>query len=341
MMDVILAGWQFLVDYFTIPRVITLTIVFFLSGAIAQFMSQGVVLKYFGPDAKKTTAFTMASVSGVILTVCSCSVLPMFASIWKKGAGIGPAVTFLFSGPAINVLAITFTFSFLGIGLGISRVVTAMILAVLIGILMHLIFHKTEEKSDRNSAMFNLQDGTDKPLWQTVLFFVTLLVMLLAGMNLPMVTGIAFILLLVQLVLFFERDELWDWCLETYDLVKKIVPLFVVGIFIAGIITVLIPETFMTAAAGENTITATFLAAIFGAFMYFATLTEVPIVQSFLDLGMAKGPALALLLAGPSMSLPNMIIIGRVMGLKKTLTYIILVTTMSAVMALVTAILFF
>lgn len=341
MTDVLLAGWQFLLDYFTLPRVITLTIVFFISGAIAQFLSQGAVLKYFGPNAKKSTAFTMASVSGVILTVCSCSVLPMFASIWKKGAGIGPAVTFLFSGPAINILAITFTFSFLGIGLGISRVVTAIILAVVIGLLMHVIFHNDETDNGRNEKMFQVSDKNNRPMWQNIIFFVTLLVMLLAGMNLPWVTAVFFIFLIVQLVLFFERDELWDWCLETYDLVKKIVPLFVVGIFIAGVITVLIPETFMSNAAGENTFSATFLAAVFGAFMYFATLTEVPIVQSFLDLGMAKGPALALLLAGPSMSLPNMIIVGRVMGLKKTLTYITLVTLISAVAALVTGLLFF
>ncbi|SES15530.1 permease [Salisediminibacterium halotolerans] len=341
MIEVLLAGWQFLLDYFTLPRVITLTIVFFISGAIAQFLSQGAVLKYFGPNAKKSTAFTMASISGMILTVCSCSVLPMFASIWKKGAGIGPAVTFLFSGPAINILAITFTFSFLGIGLGISRVVTAVILAVVIGLLMHVLFHKSETEDSRNSNMFHVNDSSDRPMWQNVIFFITLLVMLLAGMNLPWVTATFLIFLIVQLALFFERDELWDWCLETYDLVKKIVPLFIVGIFVAGVITVLIPETFMSNAAGENTFAATFLASIFGAFMYFATLTEVPIVQSFLDLGMAKGPALALLLAGPSMSLPNMIIVGRVMGWKKTLTYIALVTFISAAAALITGIVFF
>ncbi|ADI00074.1 permease [Salisediminibacterium selenitireducens] len=340
-MEILQAGWQFLLDYLTLPRIVTLTIVFFISGAIAQFMSQGVVLKYFGPDAKKSTSFTMASVSGVILTVCSCSVLPMFASIWKKGAGIGPAVTFLFAGPAINVLAITFTFSFLGMGLGISRVVTAMILAVLIGILMHLLFHREEKADEKNSRIFDMQEESERPLWQNMLFFLTLLVMLLAGMNLPYVTAGAFLILIVQLVLFFDRDELWDWCLETYDLVKKIVPLFIVGIFIAGVITVLIPETFMGQVAGENTLSATLLASVFGAFMYFATLTEVPIVQSFLDLGMAKGPALALLLAGPSMSLPNMLIVGKVMGVKKTLAYISMVTALSAVMALITGWLFF
>ncbi|WNF38190.1 permease [Bacillaceae bacterium IKA-2] len=342
-MDILLAGWQALLDYFTVPRTITLVIVFFLSGAISEFMSQGAVLKYFGPNAKKSTAYTVASISGLVLTVCSCSVLPMFASIWKKGAGIGPAVTFLFSGPAINLLAITFTFSYIGTDIGIARIIGAIVLAVVIGILMQVIFQKDESKNDNEKGeskinhekMFQIEEKVARPLWQTLLFFITLLIMLLSGMKTPLITLLAFVILVVQLLLFFKKDELWDWCLATFDLAKIIIPLFVVGIFIAGVITVLIPEQFMTAVAGENTFLASFTAAVFGAFMYFATLTEVPIVNSFLDLGMAKSPAVALLLAGPSLSLPNMIVISRVMGLKRTGVYVFLVTLFSALVGVI------
>ncbi|SES30074.1 permease [Salipaludibacillus aurantiacus] len=341
MMDILYAGWQFLIEYFTLPRTITLTIVFFISGAIAQFMSQGAVLKYFGPNAKKSVSYSMASVSGIILTVCSCSVLPMFTSIWKKGAGIGPAITFLFAGPAINLLAITFTFSFIGADIGVARVVSAVVLAIIIGFIMQLIFQKDENHTDKNAKMFEIKDTSPRNLWQNGLFFVTLLVMLLSGMNMPFVTLGALVILAVQLIWFFDKDELWSWCLETFDLAKKIIPLFVVGIFIAGVITVLIPETFMSAAAGENTVQATFLASIFGAFMYFATLTEVPIVNSFLDLGMAKGPALALLLAGPTMSLPNMIVVSKIMGLKRAGAYIGLVIGLTTLLAFLAGVLIF
>lgn len=332
-LNVLLSGWQALVDYLTISRIIMLIIAFFLSGAISQFMSQGAVMKYFGPNAKKGLSYLIASVSGAILAVCSCSVLPMFASIRKKGAGIGPAVTFLFAGPAINILAITFTFSLIGVDIGFVRVFGAVGLSVIIGLIMYLLFNKSEVV-DANEAMFNIDDDHSRKAWQNILFFITLIGILVSGVKHPIITGILAIGLIAELVLYFEKDELIDWCKATYDLAKKIVPLFIVGVFLAGVIEAIIPPEYMVKFVGNNSFGANAIAAVFGAFMYFATLTEVPIVDSFMALGMLKGPATALLLAGPSLSLPNMIVISKVMGVKKSLTYVGLVIVLSALIGM-------
>lgn len=332
-LNVLLSGWQALVDYLTISRIIMLIIAFFLSGAISQFMSQGAVMKYFGPNAKKGLSYLIASVSGAILAVCSCSVLPMFASIRKKGAGIGPAVTFLFAGPAINILAITFTFSLIGVDIGFVRAFGAVGLSVIIGLIMYLLFNKSEVV-DANEAMFNIDDDHSRKAWQNILFFITLIGILVSGVKHPIITGILAIGLIAELVLYFEKDELIDWCKATYDLAKKIVPLFIVGVFLAGVIEAIIPPEYMVKFVGNNSFGANAIAAVFGAFMYFATLTEVPIVNSFMALGMLKGPATALLLAGPSLSLPNMIVISKVMGVKKSLTYVGLVIVLSALIGM-------
>jgi uncharacterized membrane protein YraQ (UPF0718 family) len=332
-LNVLLAGWQALVDYLTISRIIMLIIAFFLSGAISQFMSQGAVMKYFGPNANKGLSYLIATVSGAILAVCSCSVLPMFASIRKKGAGIGPAVTFLFSGPAVNILAITFTFSMIGVDIGFARVLGVLLLSPVIGFIMYLLYNKSEV-IDANAAMFNIEDDNSRKSWQNILFFVTLIAILVSGVKHPIITGVLAVGLVVELVLYFKKDELIEWCKATFDLAKKIVPLFIVGVFLAGVIEAIIPPEFMVKYVGNNSIGANLIAAVFGAFMYFATLTEVPIVNSFMSLGMLKGPAIALLLAGPSLSLPNMIVIGKVMGIKKTLTYAGLVIVLSALVAM-------
>jgi uncharacterized membrane protein YraQ (UPF0718 family) len=331
--NVLLAGWQALVDYLIISRIIMLIIAFFLSGAISQFMSQGAVMKYFGPNSKKWLSYLIASVSGAILAVCSCSVLPMFASIRKKGAGIGPAVTFLFAGPAINVLAIIFTFTLISVDIGFVRVFGAVVLSVIIGYIMYLLFNKSEVV-DANATMFNIDDDQSRKPWQNILFFVTLIAILVSGVKHPIIMAIFAIGLIVELVLYFEKDELFDWCTATFDLAKKIAPLFIVGVFLAGVIEAVIPPEYMVKFVGNNSFGANLIAAVFGAFMYFATLTEVPIVNSFIALGMLKGPATTLLLAGPSLSLPNMIVISKVMGIKKTLTYVGLVIILSALIGM-------
>lgn len=290
-------------------------------------------MKYFGPNAKKWLSYLIASVSGAILAVCSCSVLPMFASIRKKGAGIGPAVTFLFAGPAINILAITFTFSLIGVDIGFVRAFGAVILSVVIGLIMYLLFNKSEVV-DANAAMFNIEDDNNRKPWQNILFFITLIAILVSGVKHPIITGVFAIGLVVELVLYFKKYELVEWCKATFDLAKKIVPLFIVGVFVAGVIEAVIPPEFMVKFVGNNSFGANAIAAVFGAFMYFATLTEVPIVNSFMALGMLKGPATALLLAGPSLSLPNMIVISKVMGIKKALTYVGLAIVLSALIGM-------
>lgn len=312
--------------YLTWQRVLALVIAFFLSGAIQTLMSQGFVMKYFGPKAKKWLSYIIAATSGAILSVCSCSVLPMFASIRKRGAGIGPAVTFLFSGPAINILAITMTFD-LGVDIGIARITSAIIISIIVGLLMFLIFNKTEEK-DENQDMFQTEEEKPRAWWKTALFFLTMVAMMISGFKaLPNIiaTSSLFVFLVVQVIVFFKKDEIKEWFSSTWTLTKKIVPLFLVGVFIAGMITYLIPQNVVITLVGGNTVYGNLIASVFGAFMYFATLTEIPIVQSFLALGMGRGAAIALLLAGPSLSLPNMIVIGKVMGVKKTLTYVGLV----------------
>ena len=331
--ETIYAGLEAVGDYITLRRLMSLTIAFFLSGAIAQFMSKGAVLKYFGPKADKRLAYLIASVSGAILTVCSCSVLPMFASIRMKGAGIGPAITFLFSGPAINVLAISMTFAALGSDIGLVRVIGAVFISLIIGGIMYIIYNKSEAV-DGNPDMFSMEEDSSRSMFQNLLFFVNLLAILISGVRNPIPTLILLGLLLFQLKRNFTGEEIKDWALETGDLAKKIAPLFLVGIFAAGVIQHLLPQELVARAVGENTYGANLLSSVFAAFMYFSTLTEIPIVEAFLEMDMAKGPATALLLAGPSLSLPNMIVISRVLGMKKTGTYIVLVMLTSALVGL-------
>ena len=338
--DVIYSGLTAVRDYATLRRLMSLTIAFFLSGAIAQFMSQGAVLKYFGPKADKRVAYVIASVSGAILTVCSCSVLPMFASIRKKGAGIGPGITFLFSGPAINVLAISMTFTALGYEIGLVRVIGAVVISLVIGIIMFLIYNKSEAV-DESEEMFSVKDDSQRTMFQNMLFFTNLLAILISGVRNPIPTLILVALLFLQLTKNFTLEEVKDWAGETGDLAKKIAPLFLVGIFAAGVIQALLPHEVVAQFVGENTYGANLLASVFAAFMYFSTLTEIPIVEAFMEMDMAKGPATALLLAGPSLSLPNMIVISKVLGKKKTFTYIILVMILSAVVGLVAGNIFY
>ncbi|SDY44756.1 permease [Tindallia californiensis] len=332
-LEMLYGGLESLSNYVTARRLMSLTIAFFLSGAISQFMSQGAILKYFGPKADKKLAYVVASVSGAILTVCSCSVLPMFASIRKKGAGIGPAITFLFSGPAINVLAISMTFSALGLQIGWVRVVGAVILSLIIGIIMYALYNKSEIV-DENEAMFSIDDENGRTMKQNIFFFLNLLAILISGVRNPIPTLFLLAALIFQLKKNFTVNEIKEWCLETGNLAKKIAPLFLVGIFAAGVIQTILPHEFVAQHVGDNTYTSNLVASVFAAFMYFSTLTEIPIVEAFMEMDMAKGPATALLLAGPSLSLPNMIVISKVLGKKKTGTYIVLVMVFSALVGL-------
>lgn len=325
---------------------------FFIAGAIANFVSQNAVLKYFGAKAKKILSYSVASVSGAILAVCSCTVLPLFAGIYKRGAGVGPATAFLYSGPAINVLAIILTARVLGFKLGIARVIGAVIFAIVIGLSMHFIFFRDEEKRDRSMDLKVAEDREEKPLWKISLYFVVMVGILVfsswsegAEVNLWQtiyrlkwfISGVLLLILFFMLIMWFKRGELKDWVLSTWRFGKQILPLLFAGVFVAGLLLgrpgheSLIPGIWIENLVGGNGLRANFFASVAGALMYFATLTEVPILQGLMGAGMGEGPALALLLAGPALSLPNMLVIRSVMGTKKTITYITLVVVMATI----------
>lgn len=331
---------------------------FFIAGAIAVFVSQAAVLKYFGAKASKLLAYSVASVSGTVLAVCSCTVLPLFAGIYTRGAGIGPATAFLYSGPAINVLAIVMTARILGWQLGLARAVGAIIFAIVTGLLMAFIFRKDDAK--RLAGSFHLPDEEEKgrSLTQDGLFLlVMVLILVFAAFAKPgaedvgiwqaifaskwIITVGLLLILAWMLKAWFKKDEITSWVDATWDFVKQITPLLAVGVLAAGFLLgrpghpALIPEHYIASLVGGNSIWANLFASVAGALMYFATLTEIPILQGLLGAGMGKGPALALLLAGPALSLPNMIVIGGVLGVKKTAVFVLIVVIMSSIAGMI------
>ena len=370
---------------------------FFIAGAISVFVSQASVMRYLGARANKALAYGVASVSGTILAVCSCTVLPLFAGIYRMGAGLGPASAFLYSGPAINVLAIVLTARILGLELGVGRTVGAVAFSILIGLLMHFIYRR--EETDRAAAQAAMPEPeAGRPLWQTALFFAAMVaVLVFANWGRPQgeagawwqifahrwaITGVAALGLVATLVRWFglalarglaivaatgaaalaaphhpevpfavavlglsvvaSRDdgELGAWFAATWGFAKQILPLLLGGVLVAGLLLGrpgqegLIPNAWVTSLVGGNSFGANLFASVFGAFMYFATLTEVPILQGLLGSGMGQGPALALLLAGPALSLPSMLVLASIMGWRKTTVYVTVVVVLSTVAGL-------
>ena len=325
---------------------------FFIAGAIAVFVSQTSVLKYFGAQASKILSYSVASVSGTVLAVCSCTVLPLFAGIYTRGAGIGPATAFLYSGPAINVLAIVLTARILGWQLGFARAIGAVFFAVITGLLMAFFFRKEDSKRTAGQIYLPDEEGNDRTLTQEALFMLTLvLILIFAAFAKPAegstgiwpfifsakwyITAGLLIILSFMLKEWFAKEERVTWVQSTWGFMKQIFPLLGAGILLAGFMlgrpghSALIPEQYIHNLVGGNSIGANLIASVAGAMMYFATLTEVPILQGLLGSGMGNGPALALLLAGPALSLPNLLVIGSVMGLKKTASFCIIIVLLS------------
>ncbi|HRW80088.1 MAG TPA: permease [Desulfomonilia bacterium] len=367
---------------------------FFIAGAIGVFLSQNTVMKYLGADAKKVLAYGVASVSGTILAVCSCTILPLFAGIYRMGAGLGPAVAFLYSGPAINVLAIILTARILGIELGIARAVGAIAFSVIIGLIMHVIYRKEKEGQDGPKMMLGGENGM-RPLWQNVLYFAAMIavlvfanwgrpqdetgfwhlvyaskwiitsfsaaglgVMLVAWFAVPVLKVVAVAAITAVFSLAFphtpmvgfmvgviglsyltstQEGEMQEWFGGSWGFAKQIMPILFAGVLVAGFLLGrpghegIIPSVWVSSLVGGNSLSANFIASVAGAFMYFATLTEVPILQGLMGSGMGKGPALALLLAGPAVSLPNMLVIRSVIGTGKTVVYVTLVIVMATI----------
>jgi uncharacterized membrane protein YraQ (UPF0718 family) len=372
---------------------------FYIAGAISVFLNQQAVLRYLGPGAPKVVAYGVASVSGTILAVCSCTVLPLFAGIYATGAGLGPASAFLYSGPAINVLAIVLTPSVLGLSLGVARAVGAVVFAVVIGLLMHLLFRKDEEARVAAQETPEATEDEGRSLGQNVLYFALMVGILVfanwgrpqleeglwftvyhsrwlvtgvlsGGLGLVLVAwfGLSWARLMVvalptialavlfpdtptlpfvaatvgfSLVTSTSEGELGDWFAASWGFAKQILPLLLAGILVAGLLLGrpgqegLIPSDWIAGALGGNSLGANLFASVAGAFMYFATLTEVPILQGLLGSGMGSGPALALLLAGPALSLPSILVIRSVIGTRKTATFILLVAVMATITGLI------
>lgn len=382
---------------------------FFIAGVISIFVSQGAVLKYFGANAKKWLAYSVAAVSGTILAVCSCTILPLFSSIYKRGAGLGPAVAFLYSGPAISILSIILTARILGAQMGIARTIGAIIFSVVIGLIMSFIYRK-EEKAKKEEQMNFPPVEEKRPMSHTSFHFFTLVAILVfANWGSPaaddtttlwyyiytykwVITSVFALMLCYSLIKILKIKWQWvligavatiasaliakavienrsfiplvpmivgiialsvitlldkqdpdnrEWTISAWEFAKQIMPMLAIGVVTAGFllgsthgstsIAGIIPNTWIEWAVGGNSLLSNFFASITGAFMYFATLTEVPIIQGLLASGMGKGPALALLLAGPSLSLPNMLVIRSVMGTKKTALFVILVVIMATI----------
>lgn len=354
----ILEGFQMLGEYARLHVLLCLVPAMFIAGAIGVFLNQQAVMKYLGPKAPKPVAYAVASISGAILAVCSCTVLPLFKGIYKKGAGLGPAISFLYSGPAISVIAITMSFQVFGWKLGLARTVGAISFAVIIGILMQLIFRKEDEARLADERLFKAPlDEGDRKLWQTVVYIGSMIGILVfvnwassKGNSAAwdaiyrakyVITGAFALVLIYAIVRWFKKHELAEWGAATRDFALQILPLLFGGVLVSGFFLgrpgheALIPNAWITGLLGGNSVFANFIAALSGAFMYFATLTEVPIVQGLLGSGMGQGPALALLLAGPSLSLPSMLVINAEIGFKKTFVYVSLVVVMSTLAGLV------
>ena len=330
---------------------------FFIAGAIYVFVSQAAVIKYFGAQANKLLSYSVASVSGTILSVCSCTVLPLFAGIYARGAGIGPATAFLYSGPAINVLAIVFTARVLGWQLGLARAIGAIGFAAIVGLLMHFIFKKEDEQRTAGQMHLPEEEDTGRSLLQEGLYMLVLvLILIFAAFAKPgqdaahiwqaifqakwYITGGLLLILGFMLRSWFQRQELGEWVQSTWSFMKQIFPLLFAGVLFAGFFlgrpgeTALIPERFIAELVGGNSIQANLFAALASALMYFATLTEVPILQGLLGSGMGQGPALTMLLAGPALSLPNLIVVGSVMGWKKTGTFAVIIVILSTLVGM-------
>jgi len=329
-LDLIAGGITALTEYLSAHVLACLIPAFFIAGGISAFISTAAIVKYFGPTASKLLSYGVASVSGAILAVCSCTVLPLFGAIYKRGAGLGPAVTFLYAAPAINILAVVYSSRLLGYDLGIARAIIAIVFSIVLGLAMAWLYRR--EEAERKKQEFVLpKDNADAKNHRQHLVFLGLLagILIFASISNWIITTLMLVVLGYILWRWFNRNEIKYWLIETLRYVRLILPWLLGGVFIAGILTVIIPENLIATLVGDNGFLSNFIASIVGALMYFATLTEVPIIKALMDLGMAKGPALALLLAGPALSLPNLLVIRQIMGTRKALTYAGLVVIFS------------
>lgn len=327
-------GAKEIISYLSAHVITCLVPAFFIAGAMAVLVTKGAVIKYFGSQAKRWVAYGVASVSGMLLAVCSCTILPLFAGIYHLGAGLGPAITFLYSGPAINILAIALTGAAIGWHMGLARGIGAILFAIIIGIIMSLLFRKDEQKRLGDIESLPEERSEKSGIFLVLFFGVMVAILIISTSKLAPWIKIALDLSLINSLAimvhhYFVEGEFRSWMEETWSLVKLVVPTLLVGVFLVGMVTAVLPPEWISGYVGENTLGANFAASLIGALFYFSTLTEVPIVKGLMDLGMNQGPALALLLAGPAVSIPNLLVVNRIMGFKRTAAYFILVVVMA------------
>ena len=331
------AGLALLHEYARLHVLTCLVPAFFIAGTIAVYVKKEAVIRLLGPETKKYIAYPIASISGGILAVCSCTILPLFTGIYKRGAGIGPAVAFLFTGPAINVTAILLTGSVLGWDFAIGRLVAAIVISVIAGLIMAFLFRNHDRKNTDGGFAAGMSGDVPYSNTTIVAFFILqLAVLVVFGLSIDPTLKAVLITLMIALILGivflkFSKEHNLEWLRETWGLTKKILPYLFVGVFIAGIIEVVVPQEVVVGLVGENTILSNAIASTFGAFMYFATLTEVPIIQKLMAIGMGRGPALTLFLTGNALSLPSMIVLFKVMGKKQASAYIFTIIVLSIV----------
>ncbi|MFH0978018.1 MAG: permease [Candidatus Woesearchaeota archaeon] len=345
--DLFIAGIKAVIEYVAAHVLTCLVPAFFIAGAMSALLPKEKITQYLGQKVSKLKAYPLSVVAGLLLAVCSCTILPLFAGIKKKGAGIGPALAFLYTAPATNIMAILFTGSVLGWNFALARIILSVTFAIVIGIIISTIFKKEdlEEEKKATPALVSakVQDSKDMPFFQKhrlIFFFITLVSILIVGtrvngyLRYVIIAGLIVILTLLTKLL-FSKEETKSWLFETWTFTKKIFPLLLGGIFLAGVLTALLPQNFLATFMGKNTLFANLIAVLFGVFMYFPTLVEVPMAKMFLGLGMAKGPLFAYLLADPVISLASILVVRKFIGTKRTLVYVGLIIVFTTISGLI------
>ncbi len=342
--DLFIAGIKAVIEYVSAHVLTCLVPAFFIAGDMSALVPKERIIQYLGQKVAKYKAYPLSIVAGLLLAVCSCTILPLFAGIKKKGAGIGPAISFLYTAPATNIMAILFTGSVLGWNFALARIILSVAFASLIGMIIATVFKKEDMEEEKKAApsfiSTEVKDTKKISFFQRhrlILFFIALIAILVVGTRVNgylryILISCLIIILAILAKLLFTKDEVKAWLSETWIFAKKIFPLLLGGIFVAGVLTALLPQNFLANFMGKNTLSANLIAVLFGTLMYFPTLVEVPMAKMFLDLGMAKGPLLAYLLADPVISLPSILVVRKFIGNKRTLAYvglIIIFTTIS------------
>ena len=333
----LLAGLAAIYDYVLAHTLFCLVPAFFIAGAMAALIPKDKLLPYLGKDSPKYIAYPIAVVAGLLLAVCSCTVLPLFAGIRKGGAGIGPAIAFLYTAPATNIMAILYTGSLIGWDFALARIIFSIAFAVIIGFMISKITDH-DEKIEGAEAFKKHADGTDSK--RLIFLFGALLGILLVGTRIsegsikyPLVAGLLILTWWIS-SRFFTKEEIQCWMEETWGFAKMIAPLLLIGVFVSGTIRVIMPPDLIPTYMGDSSILAVVIPVLFGIFVYFPTLVEVPMARMFLDLGMAKGPLLAYMLADPVISLPSILVVRKIMGNRETTIYVLLIFVFTVIAGL-------